>query len=129
MNVIQQLKERLSEYQGFDIEETKNRIKVIPIAEDGFIVSLEIKENNYMVSYDAWHEHFQTSDEAMNTFMFRLSGTCRLKLSYAGEQPVKWLLETKDRTQWVTHGIAAQGSIFYPFWKRKSVRYLSNDVV
>ena len=129
MNVIQELKERLSEFQGFKVEETNNRIEVIPTAEDGFNVSLEIKDNNYMVSYDAWHEHFQDADEALKTFMFGLSGGCRLKISYAGKQPVRWLLETKDRSQWVTHGIAAQGPIFYPFWKRKSVRYLSNTIV
>ncbi len=89
MNVIQELKERLSEHQGFKVEETKNRIEVIPIAEDSFNVSLEINESNYIVSYNAWHENFQDADEALKSFIFGLSGACRLKLTYAGIKPIR----------------------------------------
>ena len=81
MNVIQELKEKLSEYQGIKFEESKNRIEVFPATGDVFNVSLDIDEDGYIVWYEGWHGHFQDADEAQKSFMFGLSGACRLKVS------------------------------------------------
>ncbi len=76
MNVIQELKEQLSEHQGIKFEESNNRIEVFPSTSDGFNISLDVDEDTYIVSYEGWHGHFQDADEALKCFMFGLSSAC-----------------------------------------------------
>ena len=127
MNIFQEIRDKLNDYQGFEIEESTNKLIVIQLSESSFKVSMYTDDDRYTVYYEGWHTQFKDEDEAIKCFLFGLSSDCRLKVTYAGEVAVRWADEALDRTEWVTHD--ETGSFFYPFWRRKSVRYLSNNII
>src|SRR5262245_36292620 len=103
---------------------TADSIEVQPADADGFVVGLHQTSRQCTVSFEGWHEEFQSETEALNCFAFGLSASCRLRVLYRGESPVSWTVEAFRDGAWSSD--SETGLILTPFWRRKHVRYLQN---
>ena len=100
---------------------------MFPTSNNGFTVGLAVNQNSYTVSFDGWHEDFESREEALDCFAFGLSSECRLKEYRRGNFAYKWTVESKENGGWVEEGTT--GLLLFPFWMRKEVRYLQNDLI
>jgi len=126
MRAIDKIKERLKKYPQLEYQIEDNSISVDSTSSQGFTVWLTENNPGFTVGFDGWHEEFEHEDEAMNCFAFGLSDECRLKVVKYGNKPCSWIVESRDGDQWKEE--SKTGLIFVPFWKSKSVEYLSNSV-
>ena len=65
MNVIEEIKQKLKKYPEIKFEEKQHHLMVLPNDENGFHVSIDVEPNECVVSFDAWHEHFEDPKEAL----------------------------------------------------------------
>ena len=129
MNLIDDIKVRLSKYPDARYESDTSSITVFPHSPDGFAVTLAVNDGNlYTISFEGWHEDFEGEEEAQNAFAFGLSYECRLKEYRRGNFAYKWTLEyLDDEGQWQEE--STTGLLLFPFWKRSTVRYLQNNLL
>jgi len=129
MNLIDDIKTRLSRYPHIRYESDASSITVFPHSPDGFAVTLVVNDGNlYTISFEGWHEDFGGDDEALNAFAFGLSDECRLKEYRRGNFAYKWTVEyLDDEGQWQEE--STTGLLLFPFWKRSTVRYLQNNLL
>lgn len=127
MGAIELLKIKLAEYPSIYYSISNDSLVVKPIAQNGFEVSLieDVKES--IVFYDGWHEHFETTEEAVKCFMFGLSNQCRIRVAKSGEFKHKWTLEAFEEGNWNSYNTIAL--IFYPFWRKESISFLQNNFI
>jgi len=128
MNLIDDIKTRLSRYPHIRYESDASSITVFPHSPDGFAVTLVVNDGNlYTISFEGWHEDFE-GEEALNVFAFGLSYECRLKEYRRGNFAYKWTVEyLDDEGQWREE--STTGLLLFPFWKRSTVRYLQNNLL
>ena len=128
MNLIDDIKTRLSRYPHIRYESDASSITVFPHSPDGFAVTLVVNDGNlYTISFEGWHEDFE-GEEALNVFAFGLSYECRLKEYRRGNFAYKWTVEyLDDEGQWQEE--STTGLLLFPFWKRSTVRYLQNNLL
>ena len=128
MNLIDDIKTRLSRYPHIRYESDASSITVFPHSPDGFAVTLVVNDGNlYTISFEGWHEDFE-GEEALNVFAFGLSYECRLKEYRRGNFAYKWTVEyLDDEGQWKEE--STTGLLLFPFWKRSTVRYLQNNLI
>ena len=128
MNLIDDIKTRLSRYPHIRYESDASSITVFPHSPDGFAVTLLVNHGNlYTISFEGWHEDFE-GEEALNVFAFGLSYECRLKEYRRGNFAYKWTVEyLDDEGQWKEE--STTGLLLFPFWKRSTVRYLQNNLL
>jgi hypothetical protein len=128
MNLIDDIKTRLSKYPHIRYESDASSITVFPHSPDGFAVTLVVNHGNvYTISFEGWHEDFESEEEAFNVFAFGLSDECRLKEYRRGNFAYKWTVEYLEEGQWKEE--STTGLILFPFWKRMAVRYLQNKLL
>jgi hypothetical protein len=129
MNLIDNIKTRLSKYPDIRYESDASSITVFPHSPDGFAVTLVVNGGNvYTISFAGWHEDFEGEEEAQNAFAFGLSYECRLKEYRRGNFAYKWTVEyLDDDGQWKEE--STTGLLLFPFWKRSTVRYLQNNLL
>jgi len=129
MNLIDNIKTRLSKYPDIRYESDASSITVFPHSPDGFAVTLVVNGGNvYTISFAGWHEDFEGEEEAHNAFAFGLSYECRLKEYRRGNFAYKWTVEyLDDDGQWKEE--STTGLLLFPFWKRSTVRYLQNNLL
>ncbi len=109
-------------------ESDGSSITVFANSDNGFDVNLTIDGgNSYMVSFEAWHEETESEDEAVNLLALGLSNECRLKEYRRGKYSYKWTMELFEEGQWAEY--STTGLLLFPFWRKRSVRYLQNDLV
>ena len=127
MDAIQHLRKRLSEcFRPVPFETGEHDIRVMPADDSGFEVNLVRvgDEGECEVYFDAWHEVFDSEEEAVRYFLSGLSGECRIRVDSRGGFDHKWTLEAKHGDAWVAY--STTGTLFFPFWRKKEVRYLQN---
>jgi hypothetical protein len=127
MSAIEAIKQKLRAYPDLRFSEGANWITIHPASEDGFSVSLEVRQNTFTASFEGWHEEFRSEDEALNCFAFGLSSECRLRVELRGRMAVRWTVEYLEDGEWREDSTV--GLIFVPFWRRRRVVYLRNDIV
>lgn len=127
MRAIEEIKVKLEKYPHVRYESDESSISVLPTSDDGFTVSLYEHESDFTVSFNGWHEEFQGRDEALNCFAFGLSPECRLKEVRRGNFVYKWTVESREDGMWAED--ATTGLFLFPFWRKKEVRYLQNDLL
>lgn len=128
MNLIDEIKTRLSKYPGVRYESDDSSITVFPDSDDGFVVSLTIHGGDgYLVSFDAWHEEIESENEALNLFALGLSNECRLKEYRRGKSSYKWTMECLEDGQWEQYSTTSL--LLFPFWRRSNVRYRQNSLL
>jgi hypothetical protein len=127
MDVIEEIKARLQKYPHAKFESNSGSISVFPTSDDGFTVGLTVNQDSYTIFFNGWHDDFWDKEEALNCFAFGLSSDCRLKEYRCGNFAYKWTVESKENGKWVENG--TMGLFLFPFWMRKEVRYLQNDLI
>jgi hypothetical protein len=126
MSASQQLVERLLERRDFTVYVSGNTIVAKPHSADGFTVSLLERDNDWLVSFDGWHEHFIAEDRAIACFEFGLSDHCRLKIEYRGSFPHRWTVEVQSGNAWRADRVV--GLLLFPFWRSARTEYRQNAV-
>lgn len=127
MNPIEEIKAKLRKYPSAKYESDASSISVLPGSDAGFTVRLEVAQNRYTVSFNGWHEEFIDAGEALNCFAFGLSDECRVKECTRGKFPYRWTVESKQNGRWIAY--SETGLLIFPFWKRKEVVYLQNNLI
>ncbi len=127
MVAIEEIKEKLRKYPHVKYKAEDNYIVVFPISDNGFEVWLSVLGGEYKVNFEGWYEKFGSKEEALNCFGFGLSSECRVKEYRRGGVAYKWTLESKENGSWVADGTVAL--FFFPFWRKKEVRYLQNRLI
>jgi hypothetical protein len=127
MSAIACIVEKLKKYPELSFKLEANTIAVEPTSPDGFAVWLSERDGGYTVSFDGWHEEFESEEAALNCFAFGLSDKCRLKIEYRGDFPYRWSVEGANGDGWVTD--STTGLLFFPFWRRLRTVYRQNRVV
>ena len=124
MPAIAAIREKLQRYPQLRYDDTAHSITVHPSTPDGFPVSLYVRGDRYTVHFAGWHEEFDSESEALNCFAFGLSEQCRLRVSSRGSCDYRWTVQHCRDGAWRDDSEA--GLILFPFWLRRSERYLQN---
>ena len=98
-----------------------------PPGETSFTVGLSESREGYTVYFEGWHEDVGSEEEALNLFAMGLSDSTRLRVTSRGAKDHCWTVETREGDSWATG--STTGLLFFPFWRRKAVRYLQNAVL
>jgi hypothetical protein len=124
MNAIDEIKRRIQKYPQAQFEIEGNRATFLPSDDNGFKVTLVDNTPNYTVSFDSWHEEYDTAEDALDCFAFGLSEDCRLKISSRGNFAHAWSVEEQDEDgqwspcEWI--GCNETGLLAPPlFWLKK----------
>jgi hypothetical protein len=123
MDPIEELKKKLAKHPELRFTTTRTSVTV-PAPSGGFSVSFHASSQDHIIHFDGWHEHFDSTDKALECFAFAYSGECRLAITYRGQTPVKWVLEYLKEGRW--HVDSEVGHFFIPFWLRAHVVYKQN---
>jgi len=127
MTAIDKIKAKLASHPELRFSEAPSFVEVIPPDTSGFAVRLDVQNEHFTVSFEGWHEDFESEAEALECFAFGLSEGCRLAVAYRGDTPSSWTLEGLDDGRWVPD--STTGRMFVPFWKSKRVVYRQNHVI
>ncbi|MGR3563179.1 MAG: hypothetical protein ACU0FH_17935 [Heliomarina sp.] len=112
---------KLDGYSRFDIEFDDDHIIVCCKNAESFDLSFHVFGSEFQVSFDGWHEHFQTEEEALNCFAFGLSQECRLNVIKRGAKECSWTAQAWQYDTWVDD--TKTGLILIPFWRPKQIEY------
>jgi hypothetical protein len=124
MSVIERIREKLKSYPSVEFKETADSITVLPNSNEGFEVRLDDNGETYTVSFEGWHEEFESAEEALDCFAFGLSSECRLKELRKDGSPYRWIVESKVDGSWT--GDSETGLLIYALWKRSEIVYRQN---
>jgi len=127
LNAIEEVIKKLEKYPHIKYEDNIGSIAIYPENESGFIIELEEYNSGYTVSFEGWHETFESKNEALNCVAFGLSESCRLKITKRGAAQQKWEVESKENNAWVTD--SETGLVFFPFWRKAVVIYKQNSLL
>jgi len=130
MDTINKLKAKLAEYPHISYSETAQTITVRPIVPSGFMVTLHVSSNGFLVEFDNLHEEFKSEEEegAIQFFGFGLSDACRLAITYRGSFASKWVVESQQVDgSWIP--VTEMGLLLFPFWRGKRVEYKQNHLI
>lgn len=104
---------------------TADAIEVPASADDGFTVRLEVLgARDFLVRYDGWRHRFDRAEDAYDCFEYGLSDSCRLKVTFRGDEAVEWQVEKREYGMWAPGH--AEGRTLVPFWRKRRVEYRQN---
>ena len=123
------IREKLRRYPQLSVVDADDGITVKAQTADGFDVSFHTDGDEYTVQMAGWHARFDLTqrETALNCFAFGLSDTARLEVHSRGGKDYLWTLESLEDDGWRPD--STTGLLLYPFWRRKTVRYLRNAVI
>jgi hypothetical protein len=127
MDTLEEVKSSLAAQEQFKWRIDGNWITVEPSSPDGFSVWITGNGHQWTVGFDGWHQHFDSEFEAVDCFLWGLSGKCRLTVSLRGKFPYKWTAEYEEGGEWRSLGTTAL--LVFPFWRKKTTEYLQNCAV
>lgn len=128
-SAIEKIVNKLRKYPDLKFTVADDMIIVDPKDDKGFSVALKAKAEEFVVSADFWHEHFDKEEEemALSCFVFLLSDACRLRVKFRGKQPETWTVESFENGQWVAD--ETTGLFNLKFWQPTRVEYFQNRVI
>jgi hypothetical protein len=130
MSAIEKLKDKLKAYPEVKYEETAGEIRVCAANEKGFEVGIVCgDEDECLVSFEGWHEDFRKNqaDDAIGCFLWGLTNKVRIKVTSRGGVDYHWTVQHFEEGKWQSCGVV--GLLWFPFWRKKTVRYLQNDLI
>lgn len=127
MSAIVEIEKRLRNFPELRYKISESTITIEPPSRGGFSLSLIETGSQWVVQFDGWHEHFDSETDALDCFAFGLTDECRLQITYRGSKPCKWTLQSKSGSGWVSD--STTGLLVFPFWLRKRVEYLQNNII
>jgi hypothetical protein len=127
MSAIYEIERELMNFPQIQYVKEKSSIVIAPEEESGFEIVFYENENDYIVHFKGWHEHFINIDEATNCIKFGLSNKCRLKEFSRGEKPYKWVVEYLENDNWLVDSETGLLNIY--FWKKKQIQTYQNNII
>jgi hypothetical protein len=127
MRAIARIIEKLKKHPELSFKQEGNIVTVEPADADGFAVGLLERDGGCTVSFEGWHEEFESEEAALNCFAFGLSDQCRLKIDYRGSFPYRWSVEEANGDGWTLD--STTGLLLFPFWRRRHTVYRQNHVL
>ncbi len=127
MKTLAELKQRLEDHPDIRFESSDKQLTIYASGPGGFDISVIDEENQVTVYFEGWHQHFDTTEEALQCVGFGLSGESRIKVERRGSTAYRWTLEYRDGDDWKFDGLTSL--VFYPFWKTGCVSYLQNHYI
>jgi hypothetical protein len=127
MTAVEKIRERAAKYPGLAIDERPGWISAKPPGDTSFEVGLREHQNQYTVYFDGWHEEVDGEETALNLFAMGLSESVRLAVTSRGRRAYRWTVAFRRDGAWSSG--STTGLLFFPFWKRKTVRYFQNAVI
>ncbi len=127
MGVVDRIREWAARHPEVVVTEGRGRIEVRSTDSSGFPVRVHDGSGQCTVYYSGWHEEAADEAEALNMVAFGLSKSARLKVVSRGGRDYSWTLESWEEERW--RPVSETALIFFPFWRRKAIRYLQNAVV
>lgn len=124
MSSIERARELLQKWPNLVYRETANSITVDAQPQTGFSISFHAARNEFVVSFDGWHDHFETESDALKCFEFGLVGPCRLKVYRRWKMEYRWTLERFVDDRW--EECSTSGLLIFPFWGRREIIYRQN---
>jgi hypothetical protein len=97
------------------------------VAATGFTVIFRELADSFQVVCDGWYAHFEFADEAVTCFLDALSRATRLRVTLRGPTPYRWQLERRVAERWLP--LVERARVWSPFWRRRSVVYLQNQLL
>ena len=127
MSAIDRIRERLAGYPQASYRVEDRTITIDPATPEGFSVWLTEADDELVVGFEGWHEHFASEEDALNCFAFGLGDQCRLRIDYRGDFAYRWTVEARAETGWPAD--STTGVVFAPFWRGKRTTYHRNQLI
>jgi hypothetical protein len=127
MGLVERIRERAAGRAEVMVTEGPGWIEVRSKSESGFPVRVYERDGQDSIHFSGWHEDASDEAETLNMVALGLSKSARLKVASRGGRDYSWTLESWEEGQW--RPVSETALIFFPFWRRRSVRYLQNPVV
>ncbi len=119
-----EITDRLEKHSDYEAQIEAESISVACNNPESFMVSIQSYADDFQVSFDGWHEHFQNANAALNCFAFGLSDECRLKVTLRGNMECAWTVQSQEEGTWTDD--SATGLILIPFWHTKRIKFRQN---
>lgn len=126
MDVIEQINRKFSRYPEVSLDVQAKTISATLPQKDSFKISLYTGEDEYIVSFDGWHEHFESAVDALNCFAFGFCEECRLVVYARGGFRYKWVMEYYEDGRWRED--SRTGLLIFPFFLPKRIQILQNHL-
>jgi hypothetical protein len=126
MSIITRILEKLQKYPDIRYQYLDRSLTIYACNSTGFDISVIESEDQIIVSFAGWHEHFPITEgeSALNCVAFGLSEDCRLEVRQRSNVSYKWLLQRREGDEWKTD--SQTGKWFFPFWRKRKITYLQN---
>lgn len=127
MSAIEIIRAKLQNHPQLQYNHTAVSVTVSPESLDGFPVSFcQEGAASFVVSFDGWHEHFDSESAALDCFAFGLSDQCRLRVTSRGGIDCRWTVQKLINGSWRDE--SQTGLLFFPFWRSRSERFHQNRI-
>jgi hypothetical protein len=127
-SVIDRAARMLRALDGVRFEATDRTVTVAAQSDEGFPVALDVRhDREFVVSYDRWQHTFDRAEDAFDCFEYGLSDSCRLKVTYRGDEPVAWQVEKREYGLWVP-GHRPLKRLHLAFWRPPRIVYRQNQL-
>ena len=126
---LDEIRKKLRKYPQLSVVDDGDAITVKGTTTDGFDVSFFCDGDGYTVGFAGWHELFSPVDpgSALECFSFGLSDCARIRVHPRGGMDYRWTLESLENGEWRKDSTTCL--LFFPFWRKKTVRHLRNTVI
>jgi hypothetical protein len=127
-SVIDQAARTLRAVDSAVFDATEHTITVPAATDEGFLVRLRmVHDREFVVWYDQWQQTFDRAEDALDCFEYGLSDSCRLKITFRGDEPVGWLVEKREYGMWVP-GQHPRKRRSLGFWRPTRIVYRQNQL-
>lgn len=120
----------LTEFSGIEFESTDYSVTVLPENENGFLVSISVEPEEFIIQWGNCHRHFeiaQEKDEALNLFWAGLTNITRIRAYSHESDEFQWIYEIKEKDTWEV--IDNTKFLFHKFWKPKVEKIYQNSLI
>jgi len=127
---IESIKNILDDYSGIEFESNDYSVIVYPENENGFLVSLIVESEEFIIQWGNCHRHFEIiheKEEALDLFWAGLTDLTRIRAYSHGSREFQWIFEINENDSWET--VDNTKSMFNKFWKPKIERIYQNNII
>ena len=127
-DALHRLDEFLAEHAQIEVHREAGSTTVRGTPETGFDVTMVDWGREAMIEGGGWHGHFDDPEEAASTFMWLLTPSTRIVLTFRGAQHVGWRLEWEEEGKWVRGERGASLAALF-LWGKRREETLQNDLL
>ena len=121
------LQAKLRRYPHVRYEAAPDQMRILPLNQDGFRIDVVLHAQVYSVWFEGWYKQFQSAADAIECIELALSESARLEVWVRGNTQYRWIFQRRSERGWDTVG--ARSAVFRPFWRRRRVLHLQNQLL